>query len=205
MAIVNGYTTLAEVKAALRIPTADTIDDALIELSIEGASRQIDGVCDRVFYKATATRTFIPVDGFLVETDDFNTLTSLKTSSEANGVFDITWSASDYQLEPVNGISGGQGVPFTRIKAVGDYLFPIYDPKTTNSREATVQVTGSFGWVSVPVAVKQAALMLAMRQFKRYDSPLGVAGFGDIGVMRVGRVDPDVEALIMPYKKIRMA
>ena len=29
-----------------------------------------------------------------------------------------------------------------------------------------------------------------------------LAGFGDIGVMRVGRVDPDVEALLMPFKKI---
>jgi hypothetical protein len=205
MAIVNGYTTLAEVKAALRIPTADTVDDALIELSIEGASRTIDGVADRVFYKQTATRVFVPVDGFLCETDDFNTITSLKTASNADGVFDITWSASDFQLEPVNGVSGGQVVPFTRIKAVGDYLFPIYDPKTTNSREATVQVTGSFGWASVPTAIRQATLILAMRQFKRYDSPLGVSGFGDIGVIRVGRTDPDVEALVMPYKKIRMA
>jgi hypothetical protein len=46
-----------------------------------------------VFYKQTATRVFVPVDGFLVETDDFNTITSLKTSSNADGVFDITWSS----------------------------------------------------------------------------------------------------------------
>jgi hypothetical protein len=57
----------------------------------------------------------------------------------------------------------------------------------------------------VPTAIRQATLILAMRQFKRYDSPLGVSGFGDIGVIRVGRTDPDVEALVMPYKKIRMA
>jgi hypothetical protein len=44
-----------------------------------------------------------------------------------------------------------------------------------------------------------------MRQFKRYDSPLGVAGFGDIGVMRVSRVDPDVAALLEPYVKVRVA
>jgi hypothetical protein len=44
-----------------------------------------------------------------------------------------------------------------------------------------------------------------MRQFKRYDSPLGVAGFGDIGVMRVSRVDPDVAALLEPYVKLKVA
>jgi hypothetical protein len=44
-----------------------------------------------------------------------------------------------------------------------------------------------------------------MRLFKRYDSPLGVAGFGDIGAIRVGRIDPDVDALIMPFKKVSAA
>jgi len=205
MAITNGYTTLAQVKKALRIPVSDTIDDDLLELSIEGASRTIDGMADRVFYSTSGTRVFIPTDSFLTEIDDLSTLTSIKTSSNADGVFDITWTASDYQLEPLNALSGGQTSPTTRIKAVGDFLFPIYDPKTTNSREATVQVTGTFGWLSVPVAIKQATLILAMRQFKRYDSPLGVSGFGDIGVVRVGRTDPDVEALVQPFRKIRGA
>jgi hypothetical protein len=40
MALTTDYVSLAEVKAALRIPSADTVDDALLELSIEGASRQ---------------------------------------------------------------------------------------------------------------------------------------------------------------------
>jgi hypothetical protein len=46
---------------------------------------------------------------------------------------------------------------------------------------------------------------LASRLFKRNDSPLGVAGFGDMGVMRVSRFDPDIEALIAPYKRVRYA
>jgi hypothetical protein len=68
-----------------------------------------------------------------------------------------------------------------------------------------VQVTGTWGWSSVPVAIKQATILLAMRQFKRYDSPLGVAGFGDLGAIRVGKLDPDVDALVMPYKKVTAA
>jgi hypothetical protein len=53
--------------------------------------------------------------------------------------------------------------------------------------------------------VKQACIILSMRQFKRYDSPTGVMGFGDLGVMRVGRVDPDVEKLLMPFRRMSFA
>ena len=205
MAITNGYATLANLKAALRIPSSDTVDDALLETSIESASRQIDGACERVFYSTSGTRVYRPTDSFTCEIDDLVTLTTLRTSSRADGTFDITWTATDRQLEPLNGLSGGSYRPFDTIRAIGEYLFPLWDPKSVNNYEATVQVTGTFGWSSVPVDIKQATILLAMRQFKRYDSPLGVAGFGDLGVIRVGRIDPDIESLIMPYKKIRMA
>jgi len=46
MTISNGYATLADVKAAFRI--IDDVDDTLLELSIESASREIDGWCERV-------------------------------------------------------------------------------------------------------------------------------------------------------------
>jgi hypothetical protein len=91
------------------------------------------------------------------------------------------------------------------LRAIGDYLFPVWDPRNVNAHEATVQVTGVYGWASIPKAIKQATLLLSLRQFKRYDSPLGVAGFGDIGVVRVGRFDPDVESLVSPFRKVRMA
>lgn len=199
MAITNGYCTLAEVKAALRI--TDTVDDSLLELSIEAASREIDGYCQRAFYTSSATRVFNTTDTLLCETDDIVSITTLKTSE--NGVnYDTTWTTSDYQLEPLNGVSSGLAQPYTRIRAIGDNLFPIWAVTGTYSNFAGVQIVGVFGWSTVPTAIKQAAILLAMRQFKRYDSPLGVAGFGDIGVMRVGRVDPDVEALLMPFKKV---
>ncbi len=40
MAITNGYATLAQVKAALRI--TDSVDDPLLEMAIESGSRAID-------------------------------------------------------------------------------------------------------------------------------------------------------------------
>lgn len=199
MAIANGYCTLADVKSALRI--TDSVDDSLLEISVEAASREIDGYCQRSFYSFTGTRVFNSTNSFVTETDDLISVTTLKTSDDGT-TYDTTWSASDYQLEPLNGVTAGLAHPFTRVRAIGDYLFPLWSVTGTYSNFAGVQILGVYGWSSVPTAIKQATILLAMRQFKRYDSPLGVAGFGDIGVIRVGRVDPDVEALLMPFKKL---
>jgi hypothetical protein len=147
---------------------------------------------------------YIPTDSFLVDIDDLQSLTTLKTSPDGEA-FSVTWTDSDYQLEPLNGLAGGLVTPYTRVRAIGEYLFPIWDPRNVNAHEATVQVTGLFGWPTVPTAVRQACIILSMRLFKRLDSPLGAVGMGDIGVIRVSRFDSDIESLLSPFRKVRMA
>lgn len=200
MAITNGYITLNKLKAALRIPTADTVDDSLLEDAVNSASRLIDGYANRSFYSGgTATRLYAPQDNFVTQLDDLQSLTLLETSSDGSG-FDTTWAADDYQLEPLNGISDGLTTPYTRVRAVGDYTFLLL------GEEATVRVTGVWGYASVPDPIMQACVIQAERIFKRLDSPLGVAGFGDMGVVRVtSRLDSDVAQLVEPYRKIRFA
>lgn len=196
MAITNGYASLNQVKAALRI--TDAVDDALLEMAVESASRLIDGYTERSFYTAgTATRYYHTQDPYVVQTDDFRTLVTLKTSSNADGIYDITWAADDYQVEPLNDFHGGLPWPHTRIRAVGDYTFP-------STPENTVELTAVFGWPNIPTTLTQATIIQASRIFKRLDSPLGVAGFGDIGVMRVSSsLDPDVRMLVEPYRRMR--
>jgi hypothetical protein len=197
VSLTNAYCTLADVKGALRIPSADTVDDAMLTIAINAASRQIDGECDRVFYSDEGVRVYVPESSILVNTDDIQTVTTLETSS-GDG-FTVTIPSTDFQLEPLNGQAGGIPGPFTRIRATGAFLFPVFSQRSVNLDEATVRVTGTFGWPAVPDAIKQAALLLSIRIFKRLDSPLAVAGFGDMGAIRVGRTDPDVMALIHPY------
>ena len=207
MAMTNPYCSLADVKAAARIQ--DSIDDSLLELSIESASREIDSYTERVFYSTGGTpvaRVYIPQDIYLVETDDIISVTTLKSDSTGNGTFDVTWDTTDFQLEPLNGRAGGIDTPATRIRAIGEYLWPVYEPRNVNSNQASVQVTGVFGFATVPTAVRQACILSALRQYKRYESPTGVLGFSDIGAVRVGtKLDPDVERMIQPYRKVRMA
>lgn len=201
MAITNGYATLAQVKAALRIPSADTVDDALLEMAIESGSRAIDGYANRSFFSSgSAVRVFTPNDTFVTEIDDLISLTTIKTMSDDDSNFDTTWTATDYQLEPLNGRVDGLPTPYTSIRAVGDYLFSQFE------QEATVEVTGVWGWSATPIAVTQATVIQSSRIYKRLDSPLGVAGISDIGIMRVSnQLDPDVAQLVGPYRRIRFA
>jgi hypothetical protein len=143
MALTNAYATLAQLKTSTGI--SDSFDDDTLELAIEAASREIDQACERVFYPTTATRIYTPRDSFTVEIDDLESLTSLKTSSSADGVFGVTWGPNDYQLEPLNKITGGITTPYTLIRAVGDFTFP-RNGFVMNAEEATVQVTGVFGF-----------------------------------------------------------
>jgi len=199
LAITNGYCTLNEVKASLRIPVSDTIDDDLLEIAIESASRDIDQATERQFFPTETHRFYAPEDSIVCQIDDLTTLVSIKTSTAADGTYDTTWTSSDYQLEPLNGVAGGMVVPFDNLRAVGDYYWP------RSGLEVTVRVEGTFGFASAPIAIKQATVLLASRIFKRNDSPGGVMGFGDIGVVRVSKFDPDIERLINPYRKIRFA
>lgn len=198
MAITNGYCTLAQIKAAARIQ--DSVDDSLLEMAVESASRAIDGHAGRYFYSSgTATRYFTADESFVCEIDDLSgTALTLQSSSNAQRNFDVTWAVGDYQLEPTNGVVDGLVVPYTRIRAVQNYLFPI------QGGDALVKVTGVFGWPAVPTSITQACIIQASRIFKRLDSPLGIAGFGDMGAMRVSRyLDPDVEQLVAPYRRMR--
>jgi hypothetical protein len=198
LAITNGYATLAEVKSALRI--SDSVDDTLLEMAVESASRLIDGYANRVFYSiGTATRYYVAQDDYSVEIDDISSSSiTLQSANNADGIFDNTWTINDYQLEPLNGVSDGQSWPYTSIRAIGQYLFPI------SGGEALIKLTGVYGWASVPVAIKQACIIQASRIFKRLDSPLGVAGFGDLGAIRVSsQLDPDVAQLVSVYRRMR--
>ena len=203
MAIANGYASLSQIKAALRIGAGDATDDALLEMAVESASRLIDAYCGRNFLLGgTATRYYNTDDPYVVQIDDARSISAVRTSSSEDGIFDITFDMTpltgDIQAEPINDYVGGLVWPFTRLRAIGDYVFPV-------DKENTVEVTAVFGFPNIPVTVTQATILQSSRLFARLQSPLGVAGIGnDMGVMRVGRsIDPDVSQLIEGYRRFR--
>jgi hypothetical protein len=199
MAIVNGYATLSQVKAAARI--TDSVDDELLETAIESSSRMIDGYCERRFFtNGTESRFFAATNSYLCEIDDVTgTAITIETSAGLDGIYDETWTAADFQAEPLNRTNAGLEFPITRLRAVGDYLFPV----DVVAHETGVKVTAVFGFgTAIPAAVKQATILASLRQYQRYSSALGVAGFGDMGAVRVARIDPDIQSMLMPFRKV---
>lgn len=196
MAITNGYCTLAELKAALRI--TDSTDDTLLENAIESASRRIDGYTGRFFY--VTSQTAVPMYSYneyllIFNRDVSSTSVTIKIDSTGNGTYATTLTqGTDYVLQPRNVPIFER--PYESARMVGGATFPLL---TTPSFE-TVQVTAAWGWASVPDDVNQATILLAMRQFARLNAALGVVGFADMAIT-VRAVDPDVRDLLSPYRR----
>lgn len=188
MTITNGYLTLDEAQDYIGQPSGAT--NPQLEDVVESVSRLIDGYCQRHFWQTDAgtTRLFTAVDLYVIQLGAFNDLVSASAVTE-NGA-----AVTGYRLEPRN-TAGPETRPFTSIRrTVGYWQMSEADDLWE------VAVTGVWGWPTVPAAVKQACRLQVARVFKRADSPLGVAGFGEFGVVRVTQLDPDVKALLAPYR-----
>ena len=197
MAITNGYATLAEVKAVLRL--TDSTDDTLLENAIEGASRRIDGYCATFFYQTAKVINLYPYNEYRVSFPDASSITYIKTDNDGDGTFETTWTAgTDDQLEPLDQTL--QGRPYRRATAIGSKTFPIFGLPNPPS----VQISATWGWPAIPDDVREACVLLSIRGFARYNAALGVIGFNDMAI-QVRAVDPDVRDLLAPYRKLGVA
>lgn len=199
---VTDYLTVDQLKTALQIDKDDK--DALLQLAISSASRQIDTHCRDQFWSSdTPTARVLAPDrpgdvwtgayastvGMTVETDDDN-----------DGVFETLWDVSQWQAEP---LVPQAGYPFNRVVAVGSRHFPgarqnthlynawWYAGYSNNGRNelpyggqrhrARVRVTAKWGWPAVPQQVVQACQVIAIDNYKSKDFTNGSAGATSIG------------------------
>jgi len=193
------YTTLADVRNGLQIE--DSIDDTAIEAAILSASRQIDEYCQRFFYQegtvgSPSTRYYTALNPWSLEIDDIVTLTEVATDTgfDTPLQYDQVWNlSSDIMVEPVN--NDKKGWPYTRLLAVGEYVWPYFFPQTC-------RIKGVFGFPEIPYEVELACKIQASRLFVRKQSPFGIAGSVELGTVRLNsRLDPDVEMLLKTFRR----
>jgi hypothetical protein len=196
VSLTHPYATVAELRAHLG-DSGSTLSTELLERAISAASREIDRHCGRRFWldSSTSARTYHPTSPYEVWTDDIGTTTGLVIKTGSSGSYPTTLSSSTYELHPRDAeLDDTVAYAWWRILLLEGAF-------TVGQRYPAVQVTAKFGWSATPDAVAQACIIRAAALFKRSEAVFGVAGFGDLGVVRLGRFDPDVQALLAPYAK----
>lgn len=198
------YTSVEEVKSRLNI--TDTASDFELELAVQSAAQAINRYCGRFFYQVTETRTYMPYDIWNLPVDDLVSVTSMATDQDGDGVFEQSWTLNtDFELAfgiwEFNQNVTGEPRPYTQIRAInavgGGKFFPYTWPF---SRLDRVQIIGVWGWPAVPYTVKQAAIQVASELFKLKDSPFGIAGTSEFGMVRLPRGgNPYVASLLCDY------
>ena len=198
MTITNGYLTQAE---ALAYVGQNLVQDtSLLDDVVTSSSRLIDRYCGREFFQVTEARTFATSDDIyslqLGPFDDLVSVTTLKTDPTGAGVYSTTIGATAFQLLPYNAPQADE--PYTSLQLLGGAQWPV---PTFNMRQNTVEITGVWGWPEVPFDVKQACRIIVAEISKMQESPLGVAGFGEFGVIRVSKtMPPRAMQLLAPYR-----
>lgn len=187
------YVEVEEMKAAGEID--GTYLDNDISRAVNAACRAIDAVLGRRFYldRAASDRYYRLDRGgveITLEIDDLSADPSaVLVDLDGDNVPETALVANtDYVLEPLNALADGR--PYERIHFL----------HTVRRGRRAVQVSGIYGWPSVPDVVKQAAPILATKLVKRVrDAPFGVVSFGSIDTqvaIRIARTDPDLAFLL---------
>lgn len=193
MALGDPYINAAELAAYIGID--DSYDNALLLSAATAASEWVNKFCQRQFNKTTTAtaRTYVAGYPTRLEVDDFHTTTDLIVATDTTDTGTYA-TITDYVLQPFNGVEAGMtGFPYRKIVTVDSESFPL------PTGRARVRVTAQWGWAAVPESVTLATEIVGGFLFNLKDSPLGVASFGESGIIRVRDV-PQAAMLLTPYQ-----
>lgn len=186
------YATVDE--ALARMGHANATDANLIARltdALDAATTAIDSLTGRTFSSGTATKTFDSDGGYRLRVPDLVSITTLKLDDNSDGVYEITISASGYELDTT---SKRAGWPYEYVTLL-DRNFPV-----PSRRRKRIEIVGTWGWSAVPAPINQACSLLATRWAQRaHKATFGTESFGDLGAASIRSSDPDVVALIAPY------
>lgn len=198
------YAGVEELKDRLGITDVNT--DFQCQVAMQTASRWVERHCGRFFYQQQATRTYVPYSIYELPVDDLLSVTQLAVDYNGFGVFDTIWNSSQFQLAIYDDdfvpAVFGESRPYTliRVTQTGQF-FPFVWPF---SRLDRVQINGLWGWPAVPAAVMHATVLIASELFKLKDTPFGLAGNAEYGIVQVHTPNsPLALELLAPYRNPR--
>lgn len=191
------YATIDQLKRRLAVNATnipDTANDDLqaaldtaaedVEADTGGRQFYLDGIASARIFNPHG-RTVRTPEGFKLLVDDIGNVDTLIV--ETGDPVTNTWTAvTDYLTGPENAFAKSRPI---------EWLIRPWQPWTFTGRQR-VRITTRWGWPTIPNKASQATLLRAQRLFRRSASPEGVAGFNDLGVVRLSRYDSDYDKLI---------
>ena len=159
--------SLAEVRAYLELPAADTGRDTLITNSITPVSDAIMRFTQREFAPATAsaTRTFrLDVGNLKLDLAPYDLRSAAAVTLHPESTAPITMTAaSEYQLHPITSTSS----VYTSIRFASNIANIFQSDSGRFFGYVQVSVAGAWGFATVPSDVKQAAIIAVASQVRR--------------------------------------
>jgi hypothetical protein len=179
--LTNQYISVEEMKDTLSL-SGESFADQDIARAIEAASNVVDDMTGSgPFTSVTETRLFTPVSDSYLRVGPVSSITAVS----ANGT---AWTQGTQFY-----VDGGD-----TLRVLGGYLF-------TRAPQA-VSITATWGYASVPAEVKVAVSIMATQFLRRTrEAPFGVLATSlDGPAIRLGRSDPQVDALLAKFKVTAM-
>ncbi|MES2211454.1 MAG: hypothetical protein V4515_14920 [Chloroflexota bacterium] len=197
------YASITLLRAAVGMEPTDTTRDALLTMALNGASRGVEDYCDGrepgAFWLDTAATARVFTLGRRVQCSRFGETMRVDDIGSTSGLV----------------VEVGDGTTFTTLTDCetlrdnallrGLAITALFSPSWSFSCHRKLRVTARWGWPRVPDQIEQSTLLQASRLYRRKDSPEGVAGSADWGLVRVPNLDPDVKALLANFKILMAA
>lgn len=131
----NAYADIPTLVSASYLNLTGAGEYTRLRKMMENWSRLLDKLTERFFYCLEGTRYYDGAAQILFLADDLLSVTSLKLDEDADGTYEATLAATDYQLYPLNTFPKS----YAKIKSGGDY------GGFADGIEAGVQIVGVFG------------------------------------------------------------
>lgn len=182
MALGDPYATRAELAARLGLSAPSSAENTRLDGAVATATNEIDKFCNRTFWSTgtTSERAFDISSRRVCFTDDFHTVPSQVKVREygLEGLtIDTVLVATDFKTEPTAFDMSLR--PRWQIRNLTSLSWPV------GPQQGQLLVTATWGWPTVPSAVKEACLLLAEEYFKLKEAPFGIANWGEFGPVRV--------------------
>jgi hypothetical protein len=198
--------TLATFKTYLR-EEKPTVDDSFLQAALDAADLTMNDECKRQFVIASGpatSRVYAPKSvSDLLRIHDCTTVTAV--SNDGTAV-----ASTDYQLEPLNGLSpAGEARPYDQIRYLTrtgtssssfNDAFYYGNVWYWDAGRATVTITATWGWASIPPLLVEGLKVMAKDIAGNRDVQNGVVGFTDAGAASA-RKNMFVMSVIKHYRR----